>query len=256
MVRSALWTLPSVEHGLSEVALGVASDVGRYGRGVDAPKPIHVVIVHPDRVFRESVAFAIDQQPAMRVVARVADADKLRPMIAGLDTPVFVLDLALPEQEALAQAREIKELCPSAAILMLNVRELESEVMACCEAGVTGCLTREASLPDLIGHLPIVAAGGTPCTPKMAALLFNRLRDHARELERLRAASSVRFTRRELEILSLIEEGLSNKEIACRLNIAVQTVKNHVHNILNKPTPQLGGRGAAVRYACERGLLD
>ena len=223
--------------------------------GVDVPKPIHVVIVHPDRVFRESVAFAVDQQPAMRVVGRLAHADELRPMIADLDTPVFVLDLALPEQEALAQAREIRELCPSAAILMLNVRELESDVMACCEAGATGYLTRETSLQDLIGHLPMAAAGETPCTPKMAALLCNRLRDRARELQRLRAMSSVRFTRRELEILSLLEDDLSNKEIASRLNIAVQTVKNHVHNILKKPTPKLNGRNAAVRYASERGLL-
>jgi two-component system nitrate/nitrite response regulator NarL len=114
-------------------------------------------------------------------------------------------------------------------------------------------LLRDASLKDLMDHARAVASGETPCSPKVAALLFSRLRERARELQRLRALGPVRLTRRELEIISLIEERLSNKEIACRLKIEVQTVKNHVHNVLEKL--EVEGRNAAVRYARERGLL-
>jgi two-component system, NarL family, nitrate/nitrite response regulator NarL len=136
---------------------------------------------------------------------------------------------------------------------MMGLGDLEGDVVACCEAGATGFLLRDASLQDVSDHVQAVANGETPVTPRIAALLSARLRDRARELQRLHRVGTARLTRRELEVIRLIDEHLSNKEIASRMNIEPQTVKNHVHNILEKL--ELRGRYAAVRYAREHGLL-
>jgi len=216
---------------------------------------IRVFIVHPSRLLRESLALVLNQQATMTVVGTAANVKEVRPMLAQAKaTPeVIVLDFGLPTRDGLAHAREISDAIPLPLILMIGVSELESDILACCEAGATGYLPREASVKDLIDHVRAVAAGETPCSPKVAAFLFSRLRERARELQRLRALGPVRLTRRELQVIGLIEEGLSNKEIATRLEIETQTVKNHVHNILEKL--ELGGRQDAVRYARERGLL-
>jgi DNA-binding NarL/FixJ family response regulator len=217
------------------------------------PKSIRIVIVHPNRLFRESLTFAVDQQPNMQTAGAVADVGELWPNLAALDAQVFILDLGLPGRDGLRQTRELSQACPMAAILVTGVSELESDVVSCCEAGATGYLTRDCSLSDLIDHLRAAAAGETPCSPKVAALLFSRLRDRARDVRRLEVMGPIRLTRRELEIIGLIERRLSNKEIAIELHIEVQTVKNHVHNILEKL--ELDGRYDVVQYARERGLL-
>jgi two-component system nitrate/nitrite response regulator NarL len=230
-----------------------ASSVGRLSELGIVPEAIRVLIVHPNRLFRESLALAASQETTLRVVGVAADADELRPHLPELAPDVIVIDLGSPGREGLTQARIMSDSCPLAAILMIAVSELESDIVACCEAGATGYLTRDASLNDLLDHVRSAAVGETPCSPKVAAFLFSRLRQRARELQRLQTLGPIRLTRRELEIIALVEERLSNKEIACHLNIEVQTVKNHVHNILEKL--ELDGRHAAVRYARERGLL-
>lgn len=215
--------------------------------------PIRVAIVHPNRLVRESMAFVVNQQPDMSTVTVVAQASEIWSRLAEVDPHVYVVDLALPARDGLRQAREISNVRPLAAILMTGLADLDGEVLGCCEAGATGYLVRDASLDELIAHIRSVAAGETPCSPKVGALLFGRLRERAREIQRLEALGSPRLTRRELEIIALIEERLSNKEIAVRLDIEVQTVKNHVHNVLEKL--DLERRSDVVRYVRERGLI-
>ena len=98
-----------------------------------------------------------------------------------------------------------------------------------------------------------VAGGEAFCSPKVTGLLFTRLAESARERERLQALGLTYLTRREREIIALIEEGLSNKEIAVRLQIEIQTVKNHVHNVLDKL--QITSRREAAQYVRAQGLV-
>jgi len=105
-------------------------------------------------------------------------------------------------------------------------------VIACAEAGVSGYVTREASLDELTGVVESVARGESPCSPRISALLLRRVAETAGRRTETDAAR--RLTRREAEIVGLIDEGLSNKQIAGRLSIELATVKNHVHSILEK----------------------
>lgn len=216
-------------------------------------KPVRVLIIHRNRLFREGLAFVLAQQEAMTVVGTVAEASGVLGGLATLCPDVVLLDLCLPGREGFGEARLIRGVFPEVKILMMGLSELQCDVLACAEAGVTGCLPKEASLEDLLNHIQAVSAGETLCSPKVASLLFSRVAEAGREKQLRQVLGLPSLTRREIEIIALIEEGLSNKEIAVRLQIEVQTVKNHIHNILEKL--QLDGRREAARFARERGLL-
>jgi DNA-binding NarL/FixJ family response regulator len=214
--------------------------------------PIRVVVTHRNRLFRETLAAALDQQPDLSVMRTVASPGELWPLTG--DAPqVFVVDFDLPRKNGLGHAREIAQACPSAGVLLIGMSEVASDVIAACEAGASGYLKHDASLEELLEHVRALASGEALCSPKVAALIFGRLRERARELQRLQTFGAERLSRREIEIITLIEERLSNKQIAARLGIEVQTVKNHVHNVLEKL--DLDGRFSAAAYARGRGLL-
>ncbi len=215
--------------------------------------PIRVVVLHRNRLAREALAFALNHQQSISVLRTASEPADLWPILGELEPQVFVVDLDLPGRGGLAHCREVAQVRPKAGILMTGISEIATDVIASCEAGATGYLGQEASLKEMIDHIRAMALGETPCSPRVAALLFVRLRERARELRQVQAAGSVRLSKREIEIIGLIGERLSNKEIAARLGIGVQTVKNHVHNILEKL--DLEGRYSAVSYARDRGLL-
>ena len=108
-------------------------------------------------------------------------------------------------------------------------------------------------MEDLFQQIRSLAHGVTICSPRLAAVLFEKIADAAREREGIRNSDLVHLTRRELEIVSLIVQGFANKEIAVRLGVELQTVKNHVHNLLEKL--QLKSRREVGRYARDVGLL-
>lgn len=214
---------------------------------------VRVAISHRKRLFRDGLAFALSQQQDLTVVGSVAEACELLGEMERLRPDVLVLELSLPGREGLGEARRIRQAAPEIKILMIGLSELESDVLACIEAGAAGYLPQEASLEDLLHHIRAVAAGETLCSPKVARFLFSWIAEGARKRDRFQAPSLTHLTRREREIIALIEEGASNKEIAVRLQIAIQTVKNHVHNILEKL--QLDSRREVARYVREQGLL-
>jgi len=131
--------------------------------------------------------------------------------------------------------------------------DLADEIMACIEAGAAGYVLKEASFDYLVETIRSVHRGESFVSPQMAASLFSRIAELAGERGLRIPLSSVKLTARELEIINQIAAGLSNKEIARRLAIEAQTVKNHIHNILDKL--QLHNRLEAVEYARDRKLL-
>lgn len=189
----------------------------------------------------------------MSVLRAVAGAGEVIGDLERLRPDVILLDLSLPSREGLGDARWIREVFPGAKILMTGLSELESDFLGCFEAGAAGCLPEEASLEDLLNNVQAVAKGEVLCSPRVAGVLVSRIGDASRERELRQVLGLPNLTRRELEIVALIEEGLSNKEIAVRLAIELPTVKTHIHNILEKL--QLDGRREAARYVREKGLL-
>jgi len=214
---------------------------------------IRILIIHRSRLIREGFAFVLDHQESMSVIGSVAGVGEVVGDLEQIRPAVILLDLCLPDRGGLRDAQRIREVLPGAKILMTGLSELESDVLACFEAGAAGYLPQEASLEELLNSIQAVAAGEVLCSPKVTALLVSRIAEASRERELRRVQGLPNLTRRELEIIALIEEGLSNKEIAVRLAIEIPTVKTHIHNILEKL--QLDGRREAAQYVRERGLL-
>jgi len=214
---------------------------------------IRVLIIHRSRLIREGFAFVLAHQESMSVIGSVAGVGEVVGDLERVRPDVILLDLCLPDRGGLRDAQWIREVLPGAKILMTGLSELESDVLACFEAGAAGYLPQEASLEELLNSIQAVAAGEVLCSPKVTALLVSRIAEASRERELRRVQGLPNLTRRELEIIALVEEGLSNKEIAVRLEIEIPTVKTHIHNILEKL--QLDGRREAAQYVREWGLL-
>jgi two-component system nitrate/nitrite response regulator NarL len=151
-----------------------------------------------------------------------------------------LLDMTVEDSLRLAQV-----LSESASVVALAIAETETSVIACAEAGAVGYVPRDASLADVAAVLRSVAAGETVCSPRIAAGLLRRLGARAAGAAAGASEPTASLTPREVQILALIEQGMSNKEIARRLCIAVATVKNHVHNILEKLQVQRRAEAAA-----------
>jgi len=194
------------------------------------------LVVAPVRVYRDAVARAFDGHVEIRVVgvARAA-ADALR-LIDELGPDVAFVDVSAPAGLTAARAIAATPTRPVA----VAAPEDDAQVIACVQAGVTGFVGREGTLTDLVDAAHAVLRGETAFSPRIFAALLRAV-----AATPVTPPSGVPLTARERQIVALIDEGLSNKEIAARLCIGVSTVKNHVHNALDK----LGARGRSEAAA-------
>lgn len=215
---------------------------------------VKVAVIHRQRLIREGLTHLLSQQQGITVVTSATEAYEILGKITDLCPDVVILDLGLPERDGLGEARQLCQAFPGIKILMLGLSELASDVLACAEAGATGYLSQEATLEELYSNISAVAQGEAVCSPRVVGLLFSHIAAEARYKERQWASGLIHLTPREREVIVLIEEGLSNKEIADRLHIELKTVKNHVSNVLGKL--QLDSRYEVARYAREQGIAD
>lgn len=209
---------------------------------------IRVLIVAEIRLYREGLAAMLRaESEGIEVVATAAGADDAVRALRELAPDIVLLDMA-PDNAWLVRALDAA--VPGTRVVALAVPESESEVLACAEAGVTGFVTRDASVEDVAAAVESAARGEVLASPRMVATLFERIATLA--LERSPESIESRLTARELEILNLIDQGLSNKEIARRLTIELSTVKNHVHNIFEKLNVSRRSEAAARRRESSR----
>jgi two-component system nitrate/nitrite response regulator NarL len=189
---------------------------------------IRVFIVCATRLYREGLTQILAAQSDIAVVGTAADSEQAVPGLRELGPDVVLLDAALPG--GAAELLTLREEDPEAKVVALTLPDAEEDVIQFAEAGVSGYVTRDSSVDDLVATIRSVDRGELICSPRMAAALLRRLSAVATE----HSQSTPRLTLREREIVQLIDAGLANKEIAGRLHIQVSTVKNHVHNILEK----------------------
>ncbi len=187
-----------------------------------------ILIVADIRLYREGLAQVLARQSSFRLTGTAGDAHSAIAQLRGQHPDMVLVDMAM--SASVDVVRAIRESAPETKVVALSVAESEADVWACAEAGVTGYVGRDASLADLI--------------PRMAGSLLRRLAELA--IAQPLGTPSTHLTRREQEILRLLDEGLANKEIARRLGIEVATVKNHVHNILDKLQVHRRAEAAAI----------
>jgi len=185
-----------------------------------------VYVIAPVRVYREGLSRSLEGADGLRVVGTEATVTRALPEVRELQPDVALLDAAVPDVDAVPPLSAE----PNVKLVALGVPE--AEALPWIEAGVSGYVSREASLQDLAATLMQVADGQVVTSPEVASHLLSRIRRLSEE--GADAEKEARLTPREAEVLDLVAEGLSNKLIARRLSIQEQTVKNHVHNVLLK----------------------
>jgi two-component system nitrate/nitrite response regulator NarL len=198
--------------------------------GPTAVGEIDVFIIAAIRLYREGLKIALERTRHIHTVGMAPSPDELTAHLPELRPTVILLDIAPPNGTAMVRA--ILDASPRSRVIALGIGESESEIIACAEAGIAGYVAREGSISDLVTTIDSSVRGELPCSPRVAGTLLRRVTVLAADRHPQR--SRVRLSRRELEVVQLIDEGLSNKEIADYLCIELATVKNHVHNILEK----------------------
>jgi DNA-binding NarL/FixJ family response regulator len=208
-----------------------------------------LLIVDDCRLYREGLAAILMQQYGAEAIRTAHDFASMRRALQERHPDVVLLNLASFDGRALMRAAHSQN--PEGRLIVIGVSEDdESEIVACAEAGVCGYHLRTSSLADLAELISSVLVGGSLCSPRVTAVLLRRLAALAgdgRSDDKVLA-----LTQREIQIVELVELGLSNKEIATRLCIEVATVKNHVHSLMVK----LGVRRRAHAAAVLRGRTD
>lgn len=191
---------------------------------------VRVFVVAEIRLFRDLLSESLARCSEVEVVGTAATGESALRQLRERTADVVMLDARTPD--AIASVRMLLNADRGFRVLALSVPELEPQVMRLVEAGVAGYVREDATIGELVQATQSIARGETLCSPRIAAALVRRVAALAAERETHDPAT--RLTSREREVVSLIEQGLSNKEIARRLSIELSTAKNHVHNILEK----------------------
>jgi two-component system, NarL family, nitrate/nitrite response regulator NarL len=197
--------------------------------GANVRGMIRVFIVAEVNLYREGLADALGRRDGISVVGTAASTPDALAEMVQLRPDIVLLEVGPSGPEALALAAAA---LPGIKIVALAIRELEQDVIACVEAGACAYVTRDASIDHLVRMLECVARGEAICPPHIVGSVLRRLT--ALAATRPTGRRHHGLTHRELEVVVLIDGGLSNKQIASRLHVELSTVKNHVHHILEK----------------------
>ena len=195
---------------------------------------IRVLLIEDNRLLREGIAAMLNDQPDIRAVTATGNGDA--PEKARKFKPqVVLLDLGLRSQNSLRIAESIKEEYPKAEIVVMDLIPAQAEVVEFVKAGVAGFILKDATLDDFLDTIRSVAEGKKVLPPSLTGSLFSHIVEYAVQSGKAdRLMKAVKLTKREHEVVDLIARGMSNKQIARELNIALHTVKSHVHNTLDK----------------------
>ena len=194
-------------------------------------REVDVFVLVAVRLYRDGIADALSRDPRFRVAGRAGALDDAHAELLRLPTvpAITLVDLGLPE--GVGAARSLRSTWPMMSIVALAVPEVDDEIVQLAEAGVDGLVTRDASLAEVLDAVAAVVRREAITSPTVTGVLLRRVALLAGER---RSTDEPSLTRREREIVALLGRGLSNKEIAQSLRIEISTVKNHVHNILEK----------------------
>ncbi|HLB54468.1 MAG TPA: response regulator transcription factor [Gemmatimonadales bacterium] len=197
-------------------------------------KPISLVLIDDNRLLREGIAAMIRTQPGFKVLAASADVDEALAKAREAKPDVILLDFGLVDRDSLSLTATVHDEVPGARVIIMGLLPAQEDVATYVRAGASGFIMKDASFEDFFATIRAVARGAEVLPPALTTSLFSQIARNAVGGNKAQALEGVRLTNRERQVIALLGEGLSNKEIATRLHIAVHTVKSHVHNVLEK----------------------
>jgi len=213
---------------------------------------ITIVVADDQRLIRDGIRVILDHEPGMHVVGEASDGLEAVGVVARLRPRVVLMDIQMPVLDGLQAARRILQESRATSVLMLTTFDDDEYIYRALQSGASGFLLKDSPQSQLIGAVRAIAAGGALIDPLTTRRLIGRFASAVRPARAVPSALS-ELTGRELDVLRLVAEGLSNAEIAERLIVEESTVKTHMGHILTKLN--LRDRVQAVVLAYETGLV-
>jgi DNA-binding NarL/FixJ family response regulator len=197
-------------------------------------KTIRILLIEDHRILREGIAAMINGEADMTVVGSSGGGGDTLLQVRKLRPHVVLLDLGLRNQNSMRATAALTKGLPEINVIGMGLIPSQLDIIDLVEAGASGLILKDASIEVFLGTIRSVVRGTKVLPPALAGSLFSNVIEHALKKGGGKLTNAVRMTKREREIIPLIADGLSNKEIAQRLNVATYTVKSHVHNTLEK----------------------
>jgi two-component system nitrate/nitrite response regulator NarL len=218
---------------------------------METDRPTRVLVADDQPLFRSAIATLIDEQDDLTVVGEAVNGLEAVERAHALEPDLVVMDVEMPVMNGLEATRLIREQLPAVKVVMLTVSDSDGHLFEAIRHGAHGYLLKDLRPEQLYDMIRSVMRHETPISPGMAGRLLEEIRRGGFTTPRPAEPPPPALTRRELEIMQLVAQGLSNKEIARRLVITEGTVKNHVHNALEKL--HLTNRIQAAAYIVRQG---
>src|SRR3954466_3867299 len=215
---------------------------------------IRVLIVDDHALFRRGLIQVLQFEDGIEVVGEAEDGEDAIAKSEALAPDVLLMDVRMPRVGGIEATRRVAESMPTSKIIMLTVSDEEDDLYEAIKAGATGYLLKEISIEEVADAIRAVMQGQTLISPSMASKLIAEFASLSRRADQRTSVPIPRLTERELDVLRLVAQGLTNREVADQLYIAENTVKNHVRNILEKL--HLHSRMEAVLYAVREKLFE
>ncbi|MGA9363463.1 MAG: response regulator transcription factor [Bacteroidota bacterium] len=197
-------------------------------------RKIRIFLVDDNRILRDGIAAMMNAQADMKVVAASGGSGDTLLQVGNVRPQVILIDLGLRNQNGLRVVGSVRKKYPEVKVIGMGLIPTQEDIVEFVQAGASGFILKDATMKDLLGTIRSVAAGAKILPPPLTGSLFSHVIEQALKKGKGKLTEAVRMTKREREVIALIAEGLSNKEIAQRLSIATYTVKSHVHNIMEK----------------------
>lgn len=215
-------------------------------------KPIRILLADDHNVMRRGLRLLLESQPGFSVVGEASDGRQAVDQALATRPDVVVLDITMPRLSGTEAAQRITESLPDTAVVILSMHADEGYVLRALKAGARGYLVKDSAEDDLIEAIKAVSEGKAYFSPEVSKMLVE---DYVREIRTRGAEDSYELlTTREREILHLLAEGKSNKDIAALLNLSLFTVETHRRNLQEKLN--LHNLAELILYAVRKGLIS
>jgi DNA-binding NarL/FixJ family response regulator len=219
--------------------------------GKDEEVIIRVAVVDDQRLFTRGLSGLVDMLPETEVVGVAYDGEEAVELCRKEEPDVVLMDISMPRMDGISATREIRDLLPQTAVIILTAHEDDEHVFEGIKAGAQGYLLKDAELEDLSRAIRTVHAGATIIAPDLAQKMLNTFQSGE---SRTGKGLVPPLTDRELEVIKALAQGKSDRQIAHSLGISEKTVNNHTSNIYRKL--HLFDRTQAVIYAVREGIID
>jgi len=197
-------------------------------------KKIRLLLIEDNRLIRDGIFSVLKAYKNIVIIATSGDGKNTLLKIKQLKPNIVLLDLGLRSQNSLHVVEIVKKDFPLAKIIVMDLAPVQADILQYVKAGANGFILKDASLNDFLITIRSVADGSTILPPLLVDSLFSQIVENAVREGKSKLKEAVLMTKREREVIILLGDGLSNREIGQKIRISTYTVKSHIHNIMEK----------------------